>query len=273
MLRSMLRRSVNCIPGQMRPWIRHIPGLALGQRWLVTNILNGGPFLHVINSGPARGLRFEITLPEDKAIWAGTFESQVSRLLQEAVRRGDVCYDIGGYRGYMAGVMAVAGAARVIIFEPFNENVLSLERFAQLNPKLRLQIEALAIMDREGEVSFHIMPDPSMGKMADSPYEVGRASVGTTMVRVCTLDACIFERGLPRPNFIKVDVEGAEHSVLKGGQRTLAECRPILLLEAHSAKLADLCVRTLKRHAYDVQQLEQGQVDPDAPRHLMARPR
>src|ERR1035437_3995460 len=110
-MKTLLRNSVNLLPASTRHWIKHIPGVAAGQRWVVKHLLSGEPFVHVINAGPACGLRFEVTLPDDKAIWAGTFEPEFSQMLHDAVRQGDVCYDIGGYRGYMSGVFALAGAS------------------------------------------------------------------------------------------------------------------------------------------------------------------
>ena len=34
-----------------------------------------------------------------------------------------------------------------------------------------------------------------------------------------------------RPTFIKIDVEGLEHEVLQGGERTLRACEPVLMVE------------------------------------------
>ena len=72
--KKILRLSVNCLPHGVRHRISHLPGIAAFQRWLVNRVLSGDPFVHTINAGPAAGLRFEVTLPLDKAIWAGTYE-------------------------------------------------------------------------------------------------------------------------------------------------------------------------------------------------------
>ena len=70
-IKKLLRTSVNAVPSRARNWIKHIPGVAGLQRYLVNRFLSGAPFVHTINSGPAAGLTFEVLLPLDKAIWAG----------------------------------------------------------------------------------------------------------------------------------------------------------------------------------------------------------
>ncbi len=42
---------------------------------------------------------------------------------------------------------------------------------------------------------------------------------------------CLDDQGLS-PAFVKIDVQGLEYSVLKGGLRTLRSCTPVLLIEA-----------------------------------------
>jgi hypothetical protein len=103
-----LCRSVNLLPAASRGWITRIPLLAACQRTLVRKYLKGHTFVHTINAGPANGLTMEITLPQHKAFWTGTFEPQFVGAIARMIRPDDVCYDIGGHRGYVAGVMALA---------------------------------------------------------------------------------------------------------------------------------------------------------------------
>ena len=51
-----------------------------------------------------------------------------------------------------------------------------------------------------------------------------------------TIDGVVAACGL-EPTFVKIDVEGAEHSVLQGMQETLEKCRPTVMLELHSSFL------------------------------------
>jgi hypothetical protein len=57
-------------------------------------------------------------------------------------------------------------------------------------------------------------------------------------VRVRRLDGLAAEEGLPAPDLIKVDVEGAEGDVLEGAGQILANARPVLLIETHGTNKA-----------------------------------
>lgn len=272
-MKALLRSGINLLPLVVRHWVKSVPLVASAQRWLVNQVLSGEPFLHIINAGPARGLRFEVTLPSDKAIWAGIYEPEFAKAIAQRVKPGDVCYDIGGYRGYMAGVLALAGASRVVVFEPLPENIAALQRVAQLNPGLPLQIEQVAVGSNDGQAQFKIMPDHSMGKLAGSPFQSDMPAVRVISVKLRRLDTLVFENGFAPPNLVKIDVEGAEIYVLNGAARTLREFRPRVFVEAHSTVLADRCGIKLGELGYHIQQLEPRVLRPEETRHLMAEPK
>ena len=56
---------------------------------------------------------------------------------------------------------------------------------------------------------------------------------GSEVAQVITLDEYVREKNLPRVDFIKLDVEGAELDVLKGAAMTIARYKPILALSAY----------------------------------------
>src|SRR5438045_6336559 len=158
-MKTVLQHSVNAIPGSIRRAIKYVPGLAATQRWLIRHYLEGQTFVHKLNAGPAAGLRFEVTLPQDKAIWAGTYEHEFTSTIVAHVRKGDICYDVGGYRGFMCWAMAMAGASRVFVFEPLSINRLALARLLELNPALPLSVLPYAIADKGGSGHLTVLPD------------------------------------------------------------------------------------------------------------------
>jgi FkbM family methyltransferase len=259
------------LPPGIRTSIRHIPGVAPLQRWIVQHLLAGDPFVHRVNAGPARGLRFEVNLPADKAIWAGTYEPRVCGAIAGLVAPGSTCYDIGGYRGYVAGVMCQSGAARVKVFEPLSSNQASIRRMLQLNAGLPLDLMPMAIGNLDGTIELRVMPDASMGKLSTSAYQAARPSERSEQVRIARLDSLI-AAGEPPPDLMKIDVEGAEVDVLLGASRLLAERHPKIILEAHSRSLERECTELLAGAGYHVHLLDATDVPDDSPRHLIALP-
>lgn len=273
---SVLERSVNVIPWHARHWIKHIPFVARLQRLFFRRFLSGREFLYTINAGPATGLNYPISLPLDKAIWTGTYETGLAEAVATSVRNGDVCYDIGAYRGFFSGVFALAGASLVVAFEPFPDNCAQLQRLAASNPQLPLAFEQVAIGREGGMAAFNAMPDSSMGKLASSSFQAEVPTAGILRVPLKTLDGLISEGKYPAPRVVKIDVEGAEAEVLQGAMNLLRSRRPHLFIEAHSPALSAECAALLQGLDYSVTVLETGlppnpKNDPEVC-HLIARP-
>jgi FkbM family methyltransferase len=128
----------------------------------------------------------------------------------------------------------VGPQGRVVAFEPNPRNFITLERNLALNHihnvlALRLalgaarsQRAAYALAGRAGTTTF----------AAGAPGDDARyVPVGT--LAIAPLDEVVAERALPLPQWVKIDVEGAELEVLDGGARVLRQARPKLFLELH----------------------------------------
>ncbi|KRT76227.1 MAG: FkbM family methyltransferase [Armatimonadetes bacterium CSP1-3] len=61
---------------------------------------------------------------------------------------------------------------------------------------------------------------------------------------------------MPRPHFIKIDVEGAEAAVLRGGLETLRTARPVVAAELHTAANAAEAAGLLSAAGYQVRVVE-----------------
>ena len=62
----------------------------------------------------------------------------------------------------------------------------------------------------------------------------GLSEQGAIEVETTTLDA--LRATLPPPSFIKMDIEGAEHSALSGARALLREAGPAILLSMHGLR-------------------------------------
>lgn len=269
-VQALLKKSISLVPWRFRNAVKSIPFIAPLQRWLLERFLEGREFVHTVDAGPARGLNYPIKLPEDKGIWLGTYELELATQIAAAVQPGDICLDVGGWHGFFGGVMALAGAERVFIFEPLPANIAQIRRMMQLNPQLSLDLIDAAVGDKDGTIEFCVMRDSSMGKVANSSFQQENQSHRQIQVRVTTLDQWSNRGTDVAPSVIKIDVEGAELLVLRGGHELLAARKPRLFIEAHSHSLAGDCQQLLEQLDYDVHTLESSEREIC---HLVASPR
>ena len=230
----------------MRNQIRHVPGLAWAQRAFIHLLAPKGEFAHRIDAGAARGLNFLIRLPEDKAMWKGTYELEFCERLRAAVRLGDVCYDIGAFRGYTAGVFSLAGASKVYAFEPMPENQTTIRKVVAMNPNLPLELVAKAVADREGEQVLEIHRDQSMNRLGSVPGAGGGERI---TVKTTTVDGTAKETN-KWPALLKIDVEGAEEEVLKGAKEALKKSVRAVFMEIHHARAEKECRRLLEEAGF-----------------------
>jgi FkbM family methyltransferase len=236
---AILNQSIRLVPGPLRGLVRSIPGVAAAQR-AALSALATEEFEHEVDYGPAKGLRLPVCLPRDKGFWKGTYEWEFCNRLKEAVQPGDVCFDIGAFRGYTAGVMALAGASRVVAFEPSPANQKAVNEVIALNAGLVITLVPAAVGPTAGKISFTLHEDPSMNFVGGDP-----ASPDSLEVDVVSVDEIVAQGKVPAPQVMKIDVEGAEGSVLQGAKAALAENVREIFIEIHHAKALADCAELL----------------------------
>lgn len=231
---SLLQRIWSTSPASLtRAVCRRVRNMRAGEAW------------HEIAGGPARGLRMLLPTPLDSGtaeLVNGTFD----RFFYEAIGRhralkGARCWDIGANIGYHTLALAAQGA-HVVAFEPGKANVERLRLHVDRNPEVaqRIKVLPLAVADRDGEVSFKESSDmtgaSSGSHLSDASPPLGAAvyaGFNECVVPALTMDTLVLKQGEPPPELIKIDVEGAEHLVLKGGMQMLTRHKPLLLVEVH----------------------------------------
>lgn len=147
------------------------------------------------------------------------------------IQTDDVFYDIGAHVGVHASFAArkISGG-KVLAFEPVPTNVQFLKKNLDLNPG-DTHIFSIAIADKYGSSSF---AQPKNNREHGGPLGAIVPTNGDYSVDTAPMDDLVVDKNLPKPNVIKVDVEGAEPLVLKGMENTLtsSSCR-MLFLEVH----------------------------------------
>ena len=250
MLKMIILNFVKFIPWNFRILIKDIPIISQIQRLIFKVLLSNTSFEFYINDGPFKGLKYWIELPQDKGLWVGNYEIEVLNAIISSISKNSICFDVGSYRGYIAGAMAVNGAEVVFAFDPLPTNIDQIQKMITLNPHLKIQACPIALGDQDGLVTFKVMPQPSMGKLESSPFQKLADAEETLEIQMKKIDTLVFTEKLPAPTLIKIDVEGAEFKVLQGCENVLRCYHPNLIIECHSKLLALQCYEYLSIFSY-----------------------
>ena len=155
--------------------------------------------------------------------------------------KGRTVYDIGGYIGLLTIVFAKVTGPRgqVIVFEPNEENCSKIEEHIRLNQVHNVKLLRLGIGDTKKENQIFIVrrnrgATGSMDENIQSQI-IGEGNFKQLQINVDTLDGAIATHGLPKPDFIKIDIEGMEYKALLGMSQTINNHSPRLYIEIHGA--------------------------------------
>lgn len=147
------------------------------------------------------------------------YENATTAFLMRHIKPGDTVIDVGAHVGYFTLLMAVlvGPTGRVLAFEPSPENYQRLLNHLAINGLTNVTPFHMAVGDKCGVVDLWINKDNDGGHAV---YDVGMLAPNTKSrahpqrypVWMTTIEAVCPKH----PSVMKVDVEGAEHNVLKG---------------------------------------------------------
>jgi FkbM family methyltransferase len=153
--------------------------------------------------------------------------------LAATLARDSVAIDVGAHSGdVLRGILRIAPDGHHVAFEPLPNMAAALRSsFPDVD------VRELALSDSTGTASFvHVVNDPAYSGLKERTYPAGSGdALQQVTVKLARLDD---EIGDLEPDFIKIDVEGAELQVLRGAVETLTRFRPVLWFE-HGTGAAD----------------------------------
>jgi FkbM family methyltransferase len=222
LLRQVVPRSIRLWalhPVQSAQWFRDVVTVRLGR---AARVRMRDDWELRCHPAAVEAFAFERDQPELRAELDGFIAS---------CREGMVLFDIGAHYG-LFGLAALhwgGGTARVVAVDPsiaalavFDENM----RLADAGPRVERLCAALSDSEGHGLLltggagAWHMMVTP------DGPRD------DAVRVPMMTLDGLAARTGAV-PTHVKIDVEGEEGAVLRGGRGMLDAHAPIVFLELH----------------------------------------
>lgn len=156
----------------------------------------------------------------------------VNKILNFLLTKQDglIFYDVGantGYYGLLAANMG-RGYVKVHSFEPVKEHTDTLRESVVINNfESIVSVHETALGNINGQSDIYLSGSGSTiikGFMNVSENDVRR-------IKINKLDDLCNAGEVEKPDFIKIDVEGAELDMLRGGVETIKKSRPIIFVE------------------------------------------
>lgn len=213
------------------------------------------------------GITYELDLSESieaSLYYSGVYELETLRCLQQQITPNMVVFEIGaniGSHSFELAKLLQPGSGTLYCFEPTDYAFAKLMRNHQLNHFTNIIFEKMALSDREG--SDIITPTSSLETMAfAASWDIkdGSSKNTTTQnIAFTTLDRYVQQHHLQQLNVLKIDVDGYELKVLKGGYATISKFHPVLVIELSECMLhyvgdsLDALLDTIDSLGYSIQ--------------------
>lgn len=160
----------------------------------------------------------------------GVWEPDTAKWLPRIIRPGDVVWDVGANIGYFTVLFShlTGRNGRVLAFEPMEEAFWRMKSLHALNTPGycfdNVDFFPMALGQEVGQLEAAFEFDFAMRSSG---------SAVSRRVAVNTIDAISREGAGPlaRCDVLKIDVDGYDFRVLRGGEKTIRNLRPRLILE------------------------------------------
>jgi FkbM family methyltransferase len=162
------------------------------------------------------------------------FDADLISIAEKYTRSDSVIWDIGsniGVFAFSSASIATRGAVIAVEADIWLASLLAKTKTLKSNRKLDVRILPAAVSATCGVSEFMIA---KRGRAMNALVETGgRSNMGgereRTYVPTITLDSMLAT--FPAPNFVKIDIEGAELLAVKGASNLIQNIRPIFYIE------------------------------------------
>jgi FkbM family methyltransferase len=210
-------------------------------RQFAIKILKMVPFDFIINHHWVPNSPIKLNSFRHKGYWwhGRNREQGEMTLLGKLIRPGDNIIEVGGHIGYLSVFFShlIGDEGKIHVFEPGSENF----RYLSLNCAARknVTVHKKAVSDIDGFLTLYVEnlsgQNNSLIKdfstLSGNQLNAGvKADIFEEKVESLSLDKFVNETKII-PDFVKIDVEGAEDLVLSGMKNILMNHKPTLMLE------------------------------------------
>jgi FkbM family methyltransferase len=164
---------------------------------------------------------------------------------------------------------SVGKNGKVISFEPNPLNCNRIFEHLKLNNFDNVEVRQIALGKKREKATLAVRQlDTGTGSLQEDIKAsiLKEKGAETIQVEIDTLDNQITTNNLPKPDFVKIDVEGLEMDVLDGARGIIKNCKPTLFIEIHGVDMqrkienVQRVVEFLVAHEYSIYHVESGEM-------------
>jgi FkbM family methyltransferase len=173
---------------------------------------------------------------DDEFIRDGFEDTELS-FVKRLLRPGMTVLDAGAHHGLytLLASKCVGRRGRVIAVEPSRRERTRLRLHLRVNFCRNVTVQSCALGNARGEADLFLVEGrEDWCNSLRAPQVDGRTV--TVPVGVERVDDVLEQLGIAHVDFMKLDVEGGELSLLEGASRTLVTSRPVILAEVQDLR-------------------------------------
>lgn len=190
-------------------------------------------FLEIENRNLALldGDYFTIVLEKEKS-----YEKHFTSFANLVINEGNTVIDFGANLGFHTITLSsfVGNRGKVHSFEPQRIIFQQLNCNVFLNGLDNVYTYNLAVGESESEV---FIDSPDFHNIHPMYTNIGNTSINTNKVGSLVRQISLDSLNLSQLDFIKMDVQGCELNILKGGKNTIMKYRPYMFMEVEEKQL------------------------------------
>lgn len=182
--------------------------------------------------------------------------------------KNQIVLDIGGHIGYHALCFSslVGKNGKVYCFEPNPQNYGRIKDNILINNKNNITAINKAVSNVISTIKLNFTsniedPSSSGGFIESSQYRLDPKiakihGYKTTTIKTVKIDLFLSDEEKDKVKLIKIDVEGAEASVLEGSIETITKSKPHIFIEIHSIECLYDCINIMNTINYTYDKIE-----------------
>lgn len=193
----------------------------------------------IFKTGYKFKIKLDVRRDVDKLFYLDSFESSTLQLFSNLITPNNIIVDIGANIGVysLIALSKYRNETFVYAFEPSDWAYNRLLENITLNSFNNVEIIKKAVSDHVGETEFHMCEDDAYNSLGAKPM---KKVISSKYIELTTLDEFCKLKKIKKIDILKIDTEGADYLVLKGGVRILNGIEaPIIFCEYNRYTKAD----------------------------------